>query len=92
MGQSFDILISAQVRILCARCAFEPEANFSERGPTMLVISTIYFAYLEPDAENDKIDLAGVRDVIEKKLMEQPDPNRKLVVVYAGTGRGTGED
>lgn len=54
----------------------------------MLVISTIYMAYLEPDCENQKVDIAGVRDVIEKKLIEQPDPNRRLVVVYAGTGRG----
>lgn len=58
----------------------------------MLVISTIYVAYLEPDKENEKIDIAGVRDLIEKKLIEQPDPNRKLVVVYAGTGRGSGEN
>jgi hypothetical protein len=58
----------------------------------MLVISTIYMAYLEPDSENEKIDLAGVRDVIEKKLIEQPDPNRTLVVVYAGSGRGSGEN
>ena len=54
----------------------------------MLVISTIYFAYLEPDAENKTIDVDGVRDAIEKRLTEQPDPNRNLVVVYAGTRRG----
>ena len=58
----------------------------------MLVISTIYFAYLEPDSENKTIDIDGVRDVIEKKLTEQPDPNRWLVVVYAGTGRGGSVD
>lgn len=59
----------------------------------MLVISTIYMAYVEPDNDNnEKIDLAGVRDLIEQKLAEKPDPNRKLVVVYAGTGRGTSEN
>jgi hypothetical protein len=53
----------------------------------MLVISTIYFAFLASTGEKEPMDIAGMREIIEKKLLEEPDANRKLVVVYAGTGR-----
>jgi hypothetical protein len=45
----------------------------------MLTITTIYLAKLEPSEESQ------AKKIIEKKLSDKEDANRKLVVVYAGT-------
>jgi hypothetical protein len=52
----------------------------------MLIITTIYFAHLESAGEPDT-GKRGAHGIIERKLTEESDANRKLVIVYAGTNR-----
>jgi hypothetical protein len=56
----------------------------------MLIITTIYFAHLESAGESDASATRSANEIIEKKLAEETDANRKLVVVYAGTSRMQG--
>jgi sensor domain CHASE-containing protein len=58
----------------------------------MLIITTIYFAHLESAGESDASATRSANEIIEKKLAEETDANRKLVVVYAGTNRMQGGD
>ena len=58
----------------------------------MLIITTIYFAHLESTGESDASATRSANEIIEKKLAEETDANRKLVVVYAGTNRMQGGD
>ena len=58
----------------------------------MLIITTIYFAHLESAGESDASAIRSAHEIIERKLAEETDANRKLVVVYAGTNRMQGGD
>lgn len=59
----------------------------------MLIITTVYVSHVEPVDETDEgaelnpVKLEEIPKIIESKLLEQPDANRKLVIVYAGTNR-----
>ena len=35
----------------------------------------------------EAVKMDDVPKIIDNKLMEEPDPNRQLVIVYAGTNR-----
>ena len=56
----------------------------------MLIITTIYFAHLESAGEPVASATRSANEIIEKKLTEETDANRRLVVVYAGTNRMQG--
>jgi hypothetical protein len=53
----------------------------------MLIITTIYFAHLESAEESDASNMRTAHEIIERKLAEETDARRKLVIVYAGTNR-----
>ena len=57
----------------------------------MLIVTTVYVAQVEsidePGAGVTPVNMNDVPKIIESKLMEDPDPNRQLVSVYAGTNR-----
>lgn len=56
-------------------------SEYNERGPTMLIISTIYFANLE--AIRDPL----TNKVIKNEVSDLEGAERKVVVVYAGSPR-----
>ena len=58
----------------------------------MLIITTIYFAHLDSAGESDNGKMISAGEMIERKLAEETDANRKLVIVYAGTNRVAGGD
>jgi hypothetical protein len=61
----------------------------------MLIITTVFVSHVEPQetsepgAMPEAVNLGDLPRIIESKLMEDPDPNRKLVIVYAGTTNDT---
>jgi hypothetical protein len=59
----------------------------------MLIVTTVYVEQVNSAAEPIAgttptiTKLTSADEFIEKKLMEMPDANRELVIVYAGTNR-----
>lgn len=59
----------------------------------MLIVTTVYVSQIESMDETgggappEAVKMDDVPKIIESKLMEEPDPNRQLVIVYAGTNR-----
>ena len=53
----------------------------------MLIITTVYLKHEETRNESQPTPPPDTHDIIEKKLLEETDPNRQLVIVYAGTNR-----
>jgi hypothetical protein len=62
----------------------------------MLIVTTVYVSQVESMDESaasatpEAVKMDDLPKIIESKLIEDPDPNRKLVVVYAGTNRAGG--
>lgn len=57
----------------------------------MIAITTVYVSLVEPEDESgagatrEPVKMEDLRRTIENKLLAEPDENRTLVTVYAGT-------
>ncbi len=64
----------------------------------MIAITTVYVSLVEPEedptpgAAAEPVKIEDLRRTIENKLMNEPDANRTLVTVHAGTNRMDGRD
>jgi len=63
----------------------------------MIAITTVYVSMVEPEDEfpagaaSQPLKMEDLRKTIENKLLEEPDENRTLVNVHAGTNGVGGE-
>jgi hypothetical protein len=72
--------------------------NQQERSERMIAITTVYVSLVEPEDDSttgaapEKVRMEDLRRTIENKLLEEPDANRTLVTVYAGTNEISGDN